>query len=369
MQRIFQDWHQWLKDGLIDLGLPMNYASETDARVRGWFDGWMRWEKHHSHGRQLARWPGRVSQYPCRDAATGGPGARATIAAGVSSGCRSSPTPSRRFRPASNRAPTSRRHPVTGSDRLAFLSGRCRRRERRLRAARPCPANAMDRQRRKPAGSRDSFRPATQPATTRLKSGSSASGSGRSATPPACEPTRTGTSGSPKSSPGDTRSSGGEELGAQSLVQVSGSARRRLCTRVPDSALALSSTPGSSQPAREAAMRSRRRRRGSSRAPPPARSCACPFSRRRFHGGCPRRIDAIAARQLVEIRTGDSRRRRPGDPRLLLRVELRQADRDRRLDLVLRQILARLQPQDVDAARDLGAVDGRCTSRRTSDPR
>jgi uncharacterized lipoprotein YddW (UPF0748 family) len=54
MQRIFQDWHQWMRDGLIDLGVPMNYATETDTRVRGWFDGWIRWEKRHRHGRQLA---------------------------------------------------------------------------------------------------------------------------------------------------------------------------------------------------------------------------------------------------------------------------------------------------------------------------
>lgn len=54
MQRIFQDWHQWLHDGLIDVGFPMNYATETDTRVRGWFDGWIRWEKAHTHGRQLA---------------------------------------------------------------------------------------------------------------------------------------------------------------------------------------------------------------------------------------------------------------------------------------------------------------------------
>ena len=54
MQRIFQDWHFWLKSGLLDLGIPMNYATETDDRVRGWFDGWMRWEKRHQHGRQLA---------------------------------------------------------------------------------------------------------------------------------------------------------------------------------------------------------------------------------------------------------------------------------------------------------------------------
>jgi uncharacterized lipoprotein YddW (UPF0748 family) len=54
MQRVFQNWHQWMKDGLIDLAVPMNYARETDERVRGWFDGWIRWEKRHTHGRQLA---------------------------------------------------------------------------------------------------------------------------------------------------------------------------------------------------------------------------------------------------------------------------------------------------------------------------
>jgi uncharacterized lipoprotein YddW (UPF0748 family) len=54
MQRIFQNWHQWMKDGLIDLAVPMNYAQETNERVRGWFDGWIAWEKRHAHGRQLA---------------------------------------------------------------------------------------------------------------------------------------------------------------------------------------------------------------------------------------------------------------------------------------------------------------------------
>ncbi len=54
MQRIFQDWHQWMRDGLLDLGVPMNYARETDDRVRRWFDGWIRWEKGHTHRRQLA---------------------------------------------------------------------------------------------------------------------------------------------------------------------------------------------------------------------------------------------------------------------------------------------------------------------------
>jgi uncharacterized lipoprotein YddW (UPF0748 family) len=54
MQRVFQDWHGWLRAGWLDLGVPMNYATETDERVRGWFDGWIRWEKRHAHGRYLA---------------------------------------------------------------------------------------------------------------------------------------------------------------------------------------------------------------------------------------------------------------------------------------------------------------------------
>ena len=76
MQRIFQNWHQWLKDGLIDLGLPMNYASETDARVRGWFDGWMRWEKNHSHGRHLGVGLGAYRNTPAAHDGAGRPRAR-----------------------------------------------------------------------------------------------------------------------------------------------------------------------------------------------------------------------------------------------------------------------------------------------------
>ncbi len=54
MQRVFQDWHGWLKESILDMAIPMNYARETDGVVRGWFDGWIRWEKRHKHGRHLA---------------------------------------------------------------------------------------------------------------------------------------------------------------------------------------------------------------------------------------------------------------------------------------------------------------------------
>ena len=53
-QRIFQDWHGWLKEGILDLAIPMNYARGADPTVRGWFDGWIKFEKKYRHGRQLA---------------------------------------------------------------------------------------------------------------------------------------------------------------------------------------------------------------------------------------------------------------------------------------------------------------------------
>lgn len=53
-QRIFQDWNGWLKEGILDLAIPMNYAREADSTVRSWFDGWIRFEKQHRHGRQIA---------------------------------------------------------------------------------------------------------------------------------------------------------------------------------------------------------------------------------------------------------------------------------------------------------------------------
>jgi uncharacterized lipoprotein YddW (UPF0748 family) len=54
MQRIFQNWQAWLAEGLLDLAVPMNYAREHDERVRGWFNGWIAWEKRHKADRQLA---------------------------------------------------------------------------------------------------------------------------------------------------------------------------------------------------------------------------------------------------------------------------------------------------------------------------
>jgi hypothetical protein len=43
-----------MKEGILDIAIPMNYARENDPMVQGWFDGWIRWEKRHKHGRKLA---------------------------------------------------------------------------------------------------------------------------------------------------------------------------------------------------------------------------------------------------------------------------------------------------------------------------
>jgi hypothetical protein len=51
---VYQDWHGWMKEGILDLAVPMNYARETNPTVRQWFDGWIAFEKRHKYGRHLA---------------------------------------------------------------------------------------------------------------------------------------------------------------------------------------------------------------------------------------------------------------------------------------------------------------------------
>ena len=71
----------------------------------------------------------------------------------------------------------------------------------------------------------------------------------------------------------------------------------------------------------------------------------------------PLRLNAPGPRQLIDVGAGDDRAGRPHRLRLLLRVQLVDPDQRRRIDFVLRQVLARLQAEDVDPARDFRAVD------------
>ena len=70
------------------------------------------------------------------------------------------------------------------------------------------------------------------------------------------------------------------------------------------------------------------------------------------------RLDRAGANELVEVRAYDREARIPGQPRLVLRRQPDEVDLARRLDLVGRQLRARRQTPRVEAAGDLGAVDG-----------
>jgi hypothetical protein len=50
---VFQDWPGWLREGILDMAVPMNYDREADARQKVWFDNWIEWEKNHRSGRHL----------------------------------------------------------------------------------------------------------------------------------------------------------------------------------------------------------------------------------------------------------------------------------------------------------------------------
>jgi uncharacterized lipoprotein YddW (UPF0748 family) len=61
---VFQDWRGWLAEGLIDLGVPMNYDSAWSPRQAGWFDLWTTWEKENQGSRGILIGIGAFLNYP-----------------------------------------------------------------------------------------------------------------------------------------------------------------------------------------------------------------------------------------------------------------------------------------------------------------
>lgn len=53
MTDTFQDWLGWMKEGILDLALPMNYDRESNAQQALWFSQWVEWEKNHAADRHL----------------------------------------------------------------------------------------------------------------------------------------------------------------------------------------------------------------------------------------------------------------------------------------------------------------------------
>src|ERR687888_2511538 len=74
--------------------------------------------------------------------------------------------------------------------------------------------------------------------------------------------------------------------------------------------------------------------------------------------GCrTRRLDAVAAFELIEVRARDGHACGPRGALLLLDVELVDAHQACRIDFVLREMLARHQLEHVDSAGDLRTVN------------
>lgn len=49
--RVWQDWANWLKEGILDFGVPMNYSREHDATQKRWFDNWLAFERANQGSR------------------------------------------------------------------------------------------------------------------------------------------------------------------------------------------------------------------------------------------------------------------------------------------------------------------------------
>lgn len=61
--QVYQDWQGWLKEGIIDMVMPMNYFSEWSTTQQLWYNHWIEWEKNHQNGREIVIGPGILMQY------------------------------------------------------------------------------------------------------------------------------------------------------------------------------------------------------------------------------------------------------------------------------------------------------------------
>lgn len=61
---VYQDWHGWLREGILDLGVVMNYDSAWSPRTARWFEQWIEWEKDNQHQRRIVIGVGAYLNYP-----------------------------------------------------------------------------------------------------------------------------------------------------------------------------------------------------------------------------------------------------------------------------------------------------------------
>jgi uncharacterized lipoprotein YddW (UPF0748 family) len=58
-----QDWQGWLREGIIDMAMPMNYFCEWKPNEQLWYNQWIEWEKDNQFGRQIVIGPGIFLNY------------------------------------------------------------------------------------------------------------------------------------------------------------------------------------------------------------------------------------------------------------------------------------------------------------------
>ncbi len=61
---VYQDWRSWLEEGILDLGVVMNYDREYSDLQRTWFNNWIEWEKDHQGIRSILTGVGAFLNYP-----------------------------------------------------------------------------------------------------------------------------------------------------------------------------------------------------------------------------------------------------------------------------------------------------------------
>ena len=61
---VFQDWKDWLSNGYLDFGVPMNYDSDWSGLEKGWFDRWLNFEKDSGFANRVVTGVGAFLNYP-----------------------------------------------------------------------------------------------------------------------------------------------------------------------------------------------------------------------------------------------------------------------------------------------------------------
>jgi len=61
---VYQDWYDWLREGILDLGMPLNYDTAWNSRASRWFEQWIEWEKNNQFDRRIVIGVGAYFNYP-----------------------------------------------------------------------------------------------------------------------------------------------------------------------------------------------------------------------------------------------------------------------------------------------------------------